>query len=47
MESEDGPTAVEYAIVLAVIITTCVGSLVFLGDAVSAVFNTISSALTF
>ncbi len=36
---EDGPTAVEYAVMLALIIVVCVGSIGSLGLSVAANFN--------
>jgi pilus assembly protein Flp/PilA len=43
--SEDGPTAVEYAVMLAMIITACVTVVKNLGTTVSASFSSASSAL--
>ncbi|MEL7496152.1 MAG: Flp family type IVb pilin [Planctomycetota bacterium] len=47
LNDESGPTAVEYAIILAVIVTTCMASMVFLGDGIRASFNFVANALTF
>lgn len=45
LASEDGPTAVEYAVMLALIIVACVTVIANLGKAVSGTFSTTSSAL--
>lgn len=46
LKNEDGPTTVEYAIILLTIVATCMGTLVFLGDALNATFQFVSSALS-
>ena len=48
LQSEDGPTAVEYAVLLALIITVCVSAIQTLGNNTSAKFNdpTLQNALT-
>jgi pilus assembly protein Flp/PilA len=43
--SEDGPTAVEYAVMLAMIITACVTIVKNLGTSISGSFSSASSAL--
>ena len=43
--SEDGPTAVEYAVMLAMIIMACVTILQNLGSSVSGSFSAASSAV--
>ena len=45
LKSEDGPTAVEYAVMVALIIIFCLGSIQLLGDAVSTRFAEIAGAL--
>lgn len=45
LQSEDGPTAVEYAVMVALIIIVCIGVLTTLGGKVSSTFNTVSGAL--
>lgn len=45
LKSEDGPTAVEYAIMLALIIIVCVTSIALIGTRANLVFNTIGNAL--
>lgn len=37
--AEDGPTAVEYAVMLALIIVACVGAVLALGSRVEQTFN--------
>jgi pilus assembly protein Flp/PilA len=46
LKSEDGPTAVEYAVMCALIIVVCVGAITTLGTKASATFTTINSKLT-
>ena len=43
--SEDGPTAVEYAVMLALIIVACVGIITNLGTSMSGKFSSVSSTL--
>jgi pilus assembly protein Flp/PilA len=43
--SEDGPTAVEYAVMLALIILACVTIVSTLGTKVSTTFNSVNSNL--
>ncbi len=43
--SEDGPTAVEYAVMLALIVVACVTVVTNLGKSVSGTFSSVSSAL--
>lgn len=45
LESEDGPTAVEYAVMLALIIVVCLVSIQALGSATSVSFSNISDSL--
>jgi pilus assembly protein Flp/PilA len=45
LTSEDGPTAVEYAIMLALIIIVCVASIALIGTRANLTFNTIGNAL--
>jgi pilus assembly protein Flp/PilA len=44
--SEDGPTAVEYAVMLALIIIVCVASIKALGTATSDTFTNAKNGLT-
>src|SRR5690606_28021253 len=45
LESEDGPTAVEYAVMLALIIVVCLISIQALGSATSTSFSNLSQSL--
>ena len=42
IEKEDGPTAVEYAVMLALIIVVCLGSITMLGQNANATFNNVA-----
>ena len=44
--SEDGPTAVEYAVMLALIIVVCLAAVSAVGSNANAKFNNVSSYLT-
>ena len=43
--SEDGPTAVEYAVMLALIIIVCLTAISSVGTKTSATFNKVASSL--
>jgi pilus assembly protein Flp/PilA len=43
--SEDGPTAVEYAIMLALIVIVCIGAVQSIGQSASAKFGAANNAL--
>jgi pilus assembly protein Flp/PilA len=43
--NEDGPTAVEYAVMLALIIVVCISAVRMLGTNASSTFRTVGSAL--
>ena len=45
LKREDGPTAVEYAVMLALIIVVCIGAITTLGQRANNTFNTIDSNL--
>lgn len=45
LASEDGPTAVEYAVMLALIIVVCVGTITKVGTKANASFNSSTSKL--
>jgi pilus assembly protein Flp/PilA len=45
LASEDGPTAVEYAVMLALIIVVCVGILQSLGTSISGTFSAVQSTV--
>jgi len=40
--SEDGPTATEYAVMLALIIVVAMGAITAIGNNISSTFNTVS-----
>jgi pilus assembly protein Flp/PilA len=44
--SEDGPTAVEYAVMLALILVACITIVTTLGKSISSTFNTVNTALS-
>ncbi len=44
--SEDGPTATEYAVMLALIIVVAIGAISVLGTKVSTVFNNVQTSMT-
>jgi pilus assembly protein Flp/PilA len=44
--SEDGPTAVEYAVMLALIVIVCLTAISSIGTKASAKFTTIANSLT-
>ena len=45
LTAEDGPTAVEYAVMLALIIVVCIGTITALGNNANATFTTVKDAL--
>ena len=45
LRNEDGPTAVEYAVVLALIIVVCIGAIATLGSNANLTFSTVGSAV--
>jgi pilus assembly protein Flp/PilA len=44
--SEDGPTAVEYAVMLALIVIVCLTAITAIGSKASTTFNSTATALT-
>ena len=44
--SEDGPTAVEYAVMLALIVIVCLTAITSVGTKTSATFDKVSNALS-
>jgi pilus assembly protein Flp/PilA len=44
--SEDGPTAVEYAVMLALILVACITIIQSLGTSISGTFNSVNTALS-
>ncbi len=45
LRNEDGPTATEYAVMLALIIVVCVAAIGILGRTVSGVFTTVNTGI--
>ena len=45
LKSEDGPTAVEYAVMLALIVIVCLTAIKAVGQNANAKFNMVSNAL--
>jgi len=45
LRSEDGPTATEYAVMLALIIIVALGAITSLGTTVSTIFSNVDTAL--
>jgi pilus assembly protein Flp/PilA len=45
LRREDGPTAVEYAVMLALIIVVCIAAITTVGSNANATFNAIGSQL--
>ena len=45
LKSEDGPTAVEYAVMLALVIIVCIASVTTLGTNVSTQFGSVATAV--
>jgi len=43
--NEDGPTAVEYAVMLALILVACISIITTLGGKVSSTFNAVSNGI--
>jgi pilus assembly protein Flp/PilA len=41
VEQEEGPTAVEYAVMLALIIVVCLGAITILGQNANSTFNNV------
>ncbi len=46
MKSEDGPTAVEYAIMLALIVIVCLTAIQAVGSAANSAFEDVTTQLT-
>ena len=44
LREEDGPTAVEYAIMLGLIVVVCVAAIISIGQAAKGVFETVSTS---
>ena len=46
LKQEDGPTAVEYAVMLALIIVVCIAAITTLGSNANSTFSFVGSAIT-
>jgi pilus assembly protein Flp/PilA len=46
LTNEDGPTAVEYAVMLALIIVVCLAAISFIGTQASSTFSTVGNTLS-
>jgi pilus assembly protein Flp/PilA len=45
LRSEDGPTAVEYAVMLALVIVVCLAAIQVLGANANSAFNTVGKSI--
>jgi pilus assembly protein Flp/PilA len=45
VQREDGPTAVEYAVMLALIIVVCIGAITALGSNANVTFSSVSNVV--
>ena len=45
LKEEDGPTAVEYAVMLALIIVVCIAAITAIGTNANSTFSSVGSAL--
>jgi pilus assembly protein Flp/PilA len=45
LQREDGPTAVEYAVMLALIIVVCIGAITTLGQNANSTFLSVGNAI--
>jgi pilus assembly protein Flp/PilA len=45
LSSEDGPTATEYAVMLALIIVVCIAAITLIGQKVSTIFSNVEAGL--
>jgi pilus assembly protein Flp/PilA len=45
MKAEDGPTAVEYAVMLALIIVVCIASVRLIGTRANTTFNNVATQI--
>jgi pilus assembly protein Flp/PilA len=46
VKREDGPTAVEYAVMLALIVVVCITAITALGSNANKTFNTVSNVIS-
>lgn len=45
LKEEDGPTAVEYAVMLALIVVVCLGTVTFIGNSANEKFDEVGQAI--
>lgn len=45
VKSEDGPTAVEYAVMLALVISVCIAAITLLGNNTNTAFNNVAGQI--
>ncbi|MCX7702402.1 MAG: Flp family type IVb pilin [Gemmataceae bacterium] len=45
LKREDGPTAVEYAVMLALIVVVCIAAITTLGQNANSTFNTVGNTI--
>jgi pilus assembly protein Flp/PilA len=45
LKSDEGPTAVEYAVLLALIVAVCIGTITTLGSNANTTFNSVGGAM--
>jgi len=45
LRAEDGPTAVEYAVMLALIIVVCIGAITTLGNNANSTFTSVGTTI--
>ena len=45
LKKEDGPTAVEYAVMLALIVLVCLAAITLIGSSTNTTFSTVGSSL--
>jgi pilus assembly protein Flp/PilA len=45
LKQEDGPTAVEYAVMLALIIVVCIGAITILGNNANGTFGSVGTTI--
>ena len=45
LQRDDGPTAVEYAVMLALIIVVCIGAITLVGQNANSTFGTVSNSV--
>jgi pilus assembly protein Flp/PilA len=46
LKAEDGPTAVEYSVMIALVVIVCITAIAFIGSGSSDVFNSVGSSVS-